>query len=58
MKRWIPWAIVACLVVLFVAEVQANTLPGASWGCTYGPLPFGLGHIPALEYWSEILCNA
>ena len=57
-RKLAPWLIVAALVLLLIAEVQANTLPGAPWGCTYGPLPFGLGHIPALQYWSEAACGA
>ena len=58
MRKYLPWLIVALLALLLVAEIQANTLPGALFGCTYGPLPFGLGHIPWLEYHSEILCGS
>lgn len=50
--------IVLVFSTLLVLVIQANTIPGARFGCTYGPLPFGLSNIPAIEYQAEMYCGA
>jgi len=53
--------VVALILVAFLVGALVNGLvfhSGAGKvGCSYDPLPFGLGHTP-VEYWLEVYCGA